>query len=176
MDGTKVIRVESVHDAEAVLLLSMRPGDTYINHVNWLEEAAGRNLPIFCPSSDMLSVAASRVVSGMATVTNNYRSRGGTVINVGKPEQIFYAHCRHLLPGVSPAKILAIGDQVASDCDGALMAGMEAALVGTGAAMSTFQNCSSTPDLLTRVIERSRELKRPAPQWILPALQWTDHG
>lgn len=133
LDGLEV-GISPVHEADAVVLLSVDPEISIDSHANWLAQAAARRLTMLVPSADLLTVRPGAVFTGMSAVASEYVRRGGRVVNFGKPAREPYDECSRLL-GLQGAgsRVLAVGDQVASDVVGAVAYGWDAALVMTGA-------------------------------------------
>lgn len=86
LDGLAVRRVPDGARADAIVLLSVRPRAPLTEHLAWVTTGVARGLPVYCPSADLHSVRPDGVVYGMAELVAEYRARGGTVVNFGKPE------------------------------------------------------------------------------------------
>ncbi len=172
VQNTDLNPVEDIKHADTVMLLSIAPGQSHLNHQDWINSAVERGLVLTCPSADLLSVSQlCGVVGGMASVANDYKQKGGQVLNVGKPESLIYQHCKQFLGNAAPDRILAIGDQIASDVVGARRHGFDAALVITGAAPQTFPQAVSLADF-AKASYAACDPKTYCPNWILPSLQW----
>lgn len=169
--GSGICPVPSASEADLVLLLSVDPREPIESHRSWISIAAERRLPLVCPSADRLTVTTAGVYIGMSAVVSAYRSHGGLVYNVGKPEQLVYDRCLALLEGLEPRRILAVGDQIWSDVAGAERAGMVSALVLTGAAMA---DCSGPirPERLRDYLLLLAADAGVTPTWVLPELRW----
>jgi HAD superfamily hydrolase (TIGR01459 family) len=159
----------SIEEADGIALLSVAPGESIADHHEWVAVGVRRALPLWVPSADTHSVAAGgRVVSGLHSITDAYSAAGGAVMNFGKPGPAPYEECRDLLFGLEPQRVLAIGDQLASDVLGAKTAGYSAALVRTGAAAIFLPPKLSLPD----ACQLADELMAGAvADWLLPAFR-----
>lgn len=80
-----------------------------------------------------------------------------------------YEQCIQMLPGIEPSKVLAIGDQMATDVVGARRFGFHTAIVMTGAGEVAFQHAKSAEDAIK--IATSFSLVAP-PNWVLSSLRW----
>ncbi len=169
LDGTPLECVDDIARADFVLLLSVAPGETAAEHRHWIDSAATRRLVVACPSADLLSVSTAGVVTGLATLGEALLARGARVLNVGKPESPVYELCARLLTEVPPSRILAIGDQIGSDCAGANRHGMASALVCTGATGKTFPGVR-TPDGIAAAA--AAVASDCVPMWVMPTLRW----
>lgn len=175
IEGTDLERVEDVSQAETIMFLDIPEGETHIDNQEWINTGIEKGLPLLCPSADTLTVTVNGVFGGMGSVVHDYRTKGGLVINVGKPEKLVYEHCATILNGIEPGRILAIGDQIGSDVIGAKSFGYDAALVSTGAARDTFPESRTLKDLAKAAFNYNKA--NLAPNYVLPALQWAlDHS
>lgn len=87
-----------------------------------------------------------------SALTVRYGAAGPTFVRLGKPERRMFDDARRRLALPRDAKIVMLGDQLATDIAGAAAAGLDSVLVGTGI----------TP-LHTR-------FEDPRPTWLLPSL------
>ena len=160
---------DTVADAEYVLLLSAAAGQDREKQMDWIGEAAGRGLPLFCPSADESSVTASGVVDGLASIVRAYEAAGGRVRNFGKPAPQVYRRCGQLLGEMDPERVLAVGDQWRTDVLGAKGHGYKALLVATGATERQF----GTTDLhALRSIFLSSYEATQRPDFVMSSFRW----
>ncbi|MFG2109687.1 TIGR01459 family HAD-type hydrolase [Micromonospora chersina] len=153
LDGCDVVSVADIDAAEAVVVLSVPAGSTVAEHRDWLEHAARRRLPLLCPSCDLHTVRPDGVYLGMAELLLRYRELGGPLHNLGKPHHHVYDVCRRALSTTDPARILAVGDQIASDVAGARAQGWATALVLTGAGTAALEAGGAPhPDHVVRTL------------------------
>jgi len=170
IQGTQYKSVPSIEQADFVLLLSTTEDIPDSAHDHWLNVAAKRNLPVFSSSADPLTVSPRGIFSGLAGIADAFTKLGGTIINIGKPDAIVYDPCLRLLPGINRSRVLAIGDQFASDVIGAKRLGFHAALVMTGAGEITFRNAHTIQEVTA--VAQGLSLDQLSVDWILPRLQW----
>jgi HAD superfamily hydrolase (TIGR01459 family) len=135
-----------IEKADAVILLSLPVADTPEDHLPWMVTGADRGVPLICPSSDVLTVRPNGVYAGMNSVISRFLQLGGDVHNFGKPSHHVYDICRRRMRAVSPAKVLMVGDQIASDVIGAKAQGWTTALVQSGAGQRALAGSKILPD------------------------------
>ena len=135
IDQGRLTRVESLSEADAVMLLGLSPAETEDpTRVGWLAEAARRGLPLYTPKADVAAPAArGELTPGFALALNQYWALGGDVFLYGKPSARIYARCLNILDPIESDRIGSIGDQFPADIFGAREQGIEPILVGTGA-------------------------------------------
>ncbi|MEZ4313113.1 MAG: TIGR01459 family HAD-type hydrolase [Polyangiaceae bacterium] len=170
IQGTRLVPVPKVEDADMVMLLSVAPSEGLPSHQAWLDAAASLKLPLVCPSADLHSVTDSDVVSGMGPIIARYFELGGRVLNVGKPEEDVYLECAQYFHGINADRILAVGDQLHSDILGARRMGHRTALVATGATKAAFPDARTLPELAATIVLQSMD-PSARPDFIMPALQ-----
>ena len=171
MKGTSFETVSDIREADVVMLLSIGENENKDNHQEWITQAIKKQLFLVCPSADQLSVSPNGVFQGMGSIVSDYKEKGGTVINVGKPETIIYEYSSRFFSRIQLHRILAIGDQIASDVYGAKRYGIHAALVATGATKLSFPLTNSLEDIADAAFSASYP-KSISPDWILPSLKW----
>ncbi len=142
----------NVHEAGAVVLLSLPVTDTIEDHLPWMITALERQLPLVCPSSDVHTVRPDGVYAGMNSVISRYLQLGGVVHNVGKPSRHVYDRCRQRMRTVSPSRVLMVGDQIASDVVGARAQGWSTVLVQSGAGRSSLTGSAILPDYVVEML------------------------
>lgn len=148
IDGLDVQIADKVADADAIVVLSLHPATSASVHRAWIHEGVERGLPLLCPSNDVHTVRSDGVFRGMASVIGEYQDRGGRVVNFGKPEPHVYTMCQHMLATTDRQRVLAVGDQIASDIEGARRHGWATALVLTGAGLRSLASTRTRPDFI----------------------------
>jgi HAD superfamily hydrolase (TIGR01459 family) len=143
--GVKADIVEDIDAAESVVLLSLPVTDDIGDHEDWMSTAVRRGIPIVAPSCDLHTVRPDGVHLGMAGIMDEFQRLGGTVHNVGKPTGHIYARCRRQLTTKEPARVLMVGDQIASDIVGAHAQGWHGLLVRTGAGEEALRAAGQGP-------------------------------
>ncbi len=170
-EGSRVVRVYNVDEADFVVLLSVEGSAAIEPHSTWMRSALAKGIPLVGPSADAQSVASDGIHVGLGAICNYYRNLGGNVTITGKPEILIYEECERLLGQLTPVRTIAVGDQTGSDVFGAHRVGYHAALVGTGAAETLFANSDGAADWRRKVRE-SVAHDDEIPEWILPRFEW----
>ncbi len=99
-----------------------------------LEEAAARNLTMVCANPDVVVNWGGRIIWCAGALAQIYQQLGGDVVYGGKPHAPIYriAHAAienaHGGP-IDPSRVLAIGDGLATDIEGANRQAIDAVLV-----------------------------------------------
>jgi HAD superfamily hydrolase (TIGR01459 family) len=135
-----------------------------------LRDAAARGLPMICANADLYVMQGDEIIRCAGILAKRYEDHGGTVRWHGKPFPSVYHGCFRLLGGLDPARILAVGDNLATDIAGASGVGIDSALVAGGIhAEALGLNAAGLPDpgRLQALIAGN-----PAPRWVLPRLLW----
>jgi HAD superfamily hydrolase (TIGR01459 family) len=98
-----------------------------------LQRALERSLPMLCinPDVEVVRLDGSSILCA-GHLAEWYAAQGGKVEWIGKPYPMVYAHCLQLLKDVTKEKILAIGDNLATDIAGGQRAGLATLLVESG--------------------------------------------
>jgi HAD superfamily hydrolase (TIGR01459 family) len=160
--------VSTIEEAEMVALLSVDPRADIDSQLSWIEAACARGIPLMTASADLMTVTPEGILEGISVVVKRFQSLGGRALNVGKPEPLVYRQVKQLLRGVAPHRILAVGDQLWTDVEGANRQGLHSALVATGAAAIQFSQVHSPEE----IVQMIKLLNGPLPTWVLPSLRW----
>lgn len=131
--GAGIPITDDVRAARSIAILSVRPDVQVEDYRNIADSAVERDLPVLCTAQDLQRVVPGTVAPGIGRVTDYFAARGARVWNAGKPERLLYDWCLRELPDVSPNRILSAGDQFSTDVRGANTAGIDSALLLTGA-------------------------------------------
>ncbi len=122
--------VEDVGDADLVIATGAPRDEAALAITRaQLEPAAARDVPLVCTNPDRVIPAARGLTLGPGAVAALYAELGGRTFLYGKPHAPIYAAARRQLGEVPAARVLAIGDLLATDIRGARAAGMPSALV-----------------------------------------------
>jgi HAD superfamily hydrolase (TIGR01459 family) len=102
-----------------------------------LVAARARDLEMVCANPDLVVQRGSRLIYCGGALAALYESLGGRVLMAGKPHPPIYRLARAEADAAAArplkaARILAIGDGLATDLKGAMAAGLEALYVGSG--------------------------------------------
>jgi len=102
-----------------------------------LTRASALHLPMICGNPDKIVQRGDRLVYCGGALAELYEALGGTVIMAGKPHAPIYrealARAAELKNGpVDPARVLAIGDGIATDVAGANAQGLDVLFIAAG--------------------------------------------
>ena len=89
-------------------------------------------LPMLCANPDRVVVRGGELILCCGSIAEEYERLGGDVFYHGKPYAAVYQPVLSLLDGISPNRILAIGDSLATDIKGAQAVGLDSALIMGG--------------------------------------------
>lgn len=125
--------VDDIHAADWLFLLSSEPPEYSLE--TWkpiLQAAIARDLPMICGNPDFHRVCPDgRVVEAPGQVARFYESLGGRVRIHGKPQKTIYESAlAHF--GLSPDRILAVGDSIPHDIAGAATCEIDSLLIASG--------------------------------------------
>jgi HAD superfamily hydrolase (TIGR01459 family) len=103
-----------------------------------LEQCLALGLPLLCinPDKEVVRLGGERVYCA-GLIAEKYRMMGGEVIYFGKPHRAVYEACMQVLPGIEKSRIMAIGDGLKTDIEGAKKSGIDCTLVTGGVLKDT---------------------------------------
>lgn len=114
--------------------------------------AAGvaRGLPMLCANPDIVVDRAHERLYCAGAIAADYAAAGGEALYFGKPHAPIYAlamaEATRLRPGLETARVLAIGDGIATDVLGAEQAGLDCLFVTGGLAAAELGEDPDHPD------------------------------
>ena len=97
-----------------------------------LEACAAAGLPMLCVNPDRAVMVAGERILCAGALADVYRALGGDVLEIGKPDPMVYGPTLALLPGIVPARIVAVGDTAHTDLAGAMAAELDCLWAMTG--------------------------------------------
>jgi HAD superfamily hydrolase (TIGR01459 family) len=106
-------------------------------------------LPMLCANPDIIVDYGDRRLFCAGALARDYEAMGGSTLYFGKPHPPIYDLARRrlaLLTGGEDAQILAIGDGIATDIQGAMSEGIDALFVTGGIAAAEFGPNAAAPD------------------------------
>ena len=121
--------LDQVDDPEAAdFLLNTGPDDEAAeagadHYLPLLRTCAARGLPMLCANPDLEIVRGGRRILCAGMLARFYEQFGGSVRSIGKPHPEVYRIVRSMLD-LPSARILAVGDALATDIAGAAAAGL----------------------------------------------------
>jgi len=128
-------------------------------------------LPALCinPDTEVVRQNGERVYCA-GVIAAEYAARGGQVIYFGKPHKIVYEACFKALSGIDPSRILAVGDNLATDIQGAAQTGLKCALV-TGGILKEKLGEPGTK-AYAKSCAALFEQAKAGPDYVIPAFKW----
>jgi HAD superfamily hydrolase (TIGR01459 family) len=121
---------DTVHSAQAILLMGLPDGDDLINWTDILDIALDLNLPLYCSNPDLLSPRpGGKLITAAGVLAHHYRECGGRVVFYGKPHEEIFKKLQNIL---NSKRILMVGDSLDHDILGGFSAGWDTLLVKCG--------------------------------------------
>jgi len=134
--------VPAIRDADFLLLTgTLNPKDTPDNYKTILSIAYECQIPLLCANPDRYVIYGTEKIICAGKLAEIYQNMGGDVYYHGKPYPAIYATAYTKL-GVSPQKVLAIGDSLATDMQGARDSGITTLWILNGIHRKAFFNNS----------------------------------
>ncbi len=129
--------------------------ETEENYRGMMEDARKRNLTFVCANPDMVVERGDRLITCAGAIAELYRSLGGDVIFYGKPHRPIYDRALELAAdkrGKSTPldRILAIGDSVRTDLNGANTVGLNCLFVTRGIHSADFEGLDAADEFTVR--------------------------
>ncbi len=114
-------RVENIEDAEFVLgaLIDSWNLNTVEDYEETLAQALKKKLPLICANPDLLVNHGDEIHLCPGSIAQRYEEMGGTTHWFGKPFTETYAHCHEILGHPDKKRMLAVGDSIRTDIQGA---------------------------------------------------------
>jgi HAD superfamily hydrolase (TIGR01459 family) len=140
-----------------------------------LSVCAERKLEMVCANPDRVVKRGDKIIYCAGALADLYEELGGKVAMVGKPYAPIYDLAREAAGRaagrpVDPARILAIGDGIATDVKGANAQGLDILFIAAGihAREAEDEHGGLAPDRLGALLRRSEAHAR----WAVPELAW----
>lgn len=176
--GLDVERVAPDH-AQAVMCTGLYDdeAETPEDYRAMLGDLARRGLPLYCANPDRVVQRGEDLVYCAGALAALYRQLGGTVIIAGKPHSPIYDRALNEIAsfiGRQPARsdILAIGDGIATDIQGAASNGMDAMFVTGGIHAGEVGGGRAGVDDASGLFDRIRGIDGLRLSAIAPELVW----
>ena len=151
LDGLPVQDVGDVADAEFVLLTGLDHDEAWRARASGLlDQALKRDLPLVCSNPDLVSIEGGRHVDGPGALARRYEMGGGEVRWIGKPWPAIYRAAQAAMP-IARERILAVGDSMDHDVEGAAGMHIAAALVTGGVHRAAFEGATTAATCLERL-------------------------
>ncbi len=133
------ITLSDAGDAEAVSCTGLFDDEieTPDDYAELLADFAARNLPMVCANPDLTVERGSKIIYCAGALASAYEKLGGRVAYAGKPYLPVYDMALALIEKIKGKqvpreKILAIGDGIRTDIEGAAGAGIDSVFVASG--------------------------------------------
>lgn len=134
LDNLDFVQVYDLNNADFILNLGFGTEEqTSEDYEPTLRVAVKLSLPMLClnPDLEVIKISGERFPCAGA-IARNYVALGGKVEWFGKPYQMVYEYSHELLGGIDKKQILAVGDSLLTDIQGAKQFGIDSALVTGG--------------------------------------------
>lgn len=134
LNGLKFEPTQRIADADFLLNVGFGSEQDTVDDVSEsLNDARARNLPMLClnPDMEVVKITGERFECA-GVIAKQYEDRGGIVHYFGKPHGGIYDRAYALLGNVEKSKILAIGDGLYTDIQGANRFGLDSLLISGG--------------------------------------------
>jgi HAD superfamily hydrolase (TIGR01459 family) len=171
MDGNGLIRTTDVAAGEFILVSG--PFDdsmTLADHEPALAACRARGLKLVCANPDREVIRGETRLVCAGAIAERYAVMGGEIRQHGKPYRSIYDEALALLD-LPAARVLAIGDGLATDIAGAAGAGIDTAFIPGGihgAAMGIAMG--GLPSAAAYRAVAAMHAVRPT--WMIPGLRW----
>ncbi|MFS4436979.1 TIGR01459 family HAD-type hydrolase [Paracoccaceae bacterium GXU_MW_L88] len=152
------IEITPIEQAEAILVLGPRDDRTETPENYRLEIAYGVNegLPLYCANPDIVVDHGDTRIYCAGAIAQAYEEAGGTAHYFGKPHPPVYDIARERLAIHDNSRLLAIGDGIHTDIQGAVGEGIDALFITGGlAAAETGTEDQPDPDKLERFLSQA---------------------
>lgn len=130
------------------------------NYTEILLELSSRHVPMICANPDITVERGGRIIYCAGAIAQAYEALGGVVDYVGKPYRPIYKLAFERLSKlrnikqISPSDVLAIGDGVGTDIEGAHVAGIDAVFIASGLHTDAIRGLHE--ELLEKLFSKSR--------------------
>ena len=160
-----------IADADFLLGIGLDDGrDTVEEHEPILQAAAARDLPMICVNPDLRVIRLGVQEPCAGALAVRYEAIGGRVRYYGKPYADVYDLALAALE-VPPARVLAVGDGLATDIAGANAAGLDSLLI-TGGLLADALDLAPGQTPNAQALDDACRAADARPTAALPAFIW----
>ena len=165
-EGLDISFVETVSEADAVLLMGLPDGSTLAHWDQTMGEIRRLERPVLCTNPDRASPrAGGETVVSPGALAHALHDAGAEVSFYGKPHAPVFRALETALD-LPPDRLLMVGDSLEHDIAGAAGAGWSSLFIRGGLYAAEF----SGPDVQTQVLDLARKAAAPAPTYTLEHL------
>lgn len=133
IEGLDLVLTDQISEAELLLIAASEAEQYSLKYYEaLLTIAAANQIPCWCTNPDQTMLTAAGHMFGAGRIASLYEELGGKVLWFGKPHPLIYDIALKMLGGISPDRVLCIGDSPQHDIRGGQDAGCATALVRTG--------------------------------------------
>ena len=129
---------ESLKDADFILATTISNKMKTLDYMPILELALKKNIPLICANPDFETLENDSLTICMGTIAELYKSLGGNIFILGKPKKDIYIESTKQIIELDKSKILAVGDSIYHDIQGANSFGVDSLLITSGIHQSSF--------------------------------------
>jgi HAD superfamily hydrolase (TIGR01459 family) len=169
-EGLKV-QFASAKNAKVVVCTGFfdEDNETVEDYEPMLATLAARNVPMICANPDLVVERGSKLIPCSGLLAQRYAALGQTVIQAGKPYAPIYAAARRKLSKPLPlSAILAIGDGIHTDIEGACAQGIDSIYIASRVNLG-----DAAEDGLTQPMLNGLFAGKPfRPTAAMPQLRW----
>ena len=136
--------VSKINDANFILACTPFEKTEPIDYIPILKDAVDMNLVMFCANPDFVTIEKNndKNIYCMGTVADLYDHMGGKVVILGKPSKEIYEESCKKIVDLNKSKIVAIGDSLDHDIQGANNFNIDSVLISTGIHKDLFEKGS----------------------------------
>jgi HAD superfamily hydrolase (TIGR01459 family) len=166
--GVNLQTTNNIHQVDFILNSGPQDESAPITiYEDLFKQAIELQLPMICANPDRYVITEDdKRYFCAGSLAQFYEELGGKVNYLGKPYPQVYRMASNLMANIDKAKILAIGDSIPNDIQGAINFGIDSALVISGIYPEITINYSE------RSLQKGGQLNKVVPTYILPCLKW----
>ena len=173
VEGTGKSLADDPADADFMLAIGIGDkSETLEQYQPALDAGLAKGLPLLCANPDLIvNAGGDRLAICAGSFARYYAEQGGDVAYHGKPHAPIYQTCRDRLGLGQQARMLAVGDSMATDVTGAKRAGLDACLVTSGIHLRDLAESAgqpAVPERLSSLIDRYDH----TPDYAVALCQW----
>jgi HAD superfamily hydrolase (TIGR01459 family) len=167
--GNGLTAVSSLADADFILNTGpLEFSDTLADYEGLLAAAREAGLPMVCANPDLVVHVGDDLVICAGLIAQRYEEIGGAVAYHGKPHPSVYDRCYGFLAGIGRDRILAIGDGLRTDIQGAYNQGIASLFLTQGIHIDELGDLSQGEEPIRQLASRIAAI----PSYALPRLRW----